>query len=124
MRLKIHTLIKGIIWELLGVLMLSLYTLTVTGDWISTGVIGLGYPAIRMVLWYPYERTYKCIRRRNHNKIIKSFNLPPINSDHSERLYDESLQLIPPFQYKPKQCNCNKTKIVCCNICHPSKQSK
>jgi len=65
-KFKLHTLIKGVIWELIGVIILFAYTWITTGDFGSASVIGIGYPAIRAVLWYPFERIYKRIRRRNH----------------------------------------------------------
>ncbi len=71
MTIKIHTLIKGAIWELLGVLILSGYMLYTTGSWQATLSIGFGYPAFRAVTWYPYERLFKWIRRRKYTNQTK-----------------------------------------------------
>jgi len=63
MKLKVHTLLKGVIWESLGVIILFVYALFTTGDIGTAGMIGFGYPAFRVILWYPFDRLYKRIRR-------------------------------------------------------------
>ena len=65
-KFKLHTLLKGVIWESLGVIILFTYSWFVTGDFGSASMIGLGYPIIRMFLWYPFERVFKHIRRRRN----------------------------------------------------------
>jgi len=64
MKIKIHTFIKGAIWELLGALVLSAYVWWTTGDLDTASKIGIGYPIFRAFMWYPYERVFKRIRRR------------------------------------------------------------
>ncbi len=68
MRIKIHTFIKGVVWELLGVAILFTYMWLTTKDLGAASAIGLGYPAIRVIMWYPYERLFKRIRR-NRNTV-------------------------------------------------------
>lgn len=61
--IKINTILKGLIWEAIGVVFLFSYLWATTGDLATAGAVGLGYPAFRAIIWYPYERMYKRIRR-------------------------------------------------------------
>lgn len=66
MRIKIHTLIKGAVWEALGVLVLFAYIWFTTNDIYQASACGIGYPVCRAIMWYPYERMFKRIwRSRN-----------------------------------------------------------
>lgn len=69
MKIKINTIIKGLIWETIGVAILFSYTWATTGNLSAACAIGIGYPAFRALLWYPYERAYKRIRR-SRNKAL------------------------------------------------------
>jgi len=71
MKIKIHTLIKGVVWQLIGVVTLFIYASITIGDIAIASTISVGYPLLRAVLWYPYERIYKRIRRRNYLKECK-----------------------------------------------------
>jgi uncharacterized membrane protein len=62
--IKIHTLLKGIIWEALGVLILGTYLLYTTGKWSDALSIGVGYPLFRAFAYYPYERIFKRVQRK------------------------------------------------------------
>jgi uncharacterized membrane protein len=66
MKIKTHTIIKGLVWELLGVIILSTYMVITTGSWHAALSVGLGYPALRSLMWYPYERVFKWVRRRKY----------------------------------------------------------
>lgn len=77
MNLKIHTLAKGLIWELLGVIILFLYTYFTTGSLGTASAIGIGYPAFRVLLWYPYERLFKRIRRNWLLKNRERYQISP-----------------------------------------------
>jgi len=75
MIIKIHTLIKGIVWEFIGVVILFIYTWNTVGDMGTAGVIGIGYPIFRALLWYPYERLFKYIKRRKWLKECKQSDI-------------------------------------------------
>lgn len=63
MEIKVHTFVKGLVWEALGVLTLFGYTWLATGNVKQATTIGFGYPVLRTVLWYPFERLFKRARR-------------------------------------------------------------
>jgi uncharacterized membrane protein len=64
MKIKYNTLAKGVLWELLGCVILFLYTWAITGDRESALALGLVYPTFRAITWYPYDRLFKRIWRR------------------------------------------------------------
>jgi uncharacterized membrane protein len=68
MTIKWKTLVKGLIWELIGVGALFVYTWITTGNIATASAIGIGYPVFRAVIWYPYERCFKAIVRKWHVK--------------------------------------------------------
>lgn len=80
--IKLHTALKGLIWEAIGVILLATWTMLQTGDWRQATAIGVGYPAMRAVMWYPYERLYKWLRRRKHQTKVElpqsDFNSEPL----------------------------------------------
>lgn len=63
MKFKASTFVKGLIWEALGVVMLFIYTILATGSFDDAITVGVGYPAIRVIMWYPYERLFKQVKR-------------------------------------------------------------
>lgn len=70
MEIKIHTLIKGLVWESIGVLILFGYTWFATGDVGQAIGIGFGYPLLRTILWYPFERLFKRVRRWRFGNVL------------------------------------------------------
>lgn len=61
-KLKFHTLVKGVIWEAIGMVILATGIWITTGNLYATGTIGIVYPMARALLFYPYERMWKRIR--------------------------------------------------------------
>lgn len=86
--IKWHTLIKGLIWEALGVLILFAYTWLTTGSLHVAASIGIGYPAARFGLWYPYERIYKRIRRRNTE--YNAYMLLTVKKEHDATIIKQA----------------------------------
>lgn len=67
MKIKLNTLLKGLIWELLGMMIIGVYGFYLTGSYQISGMLII-YPVVRVFLWYPYERIFKWIRRRQFMK--------------------------------------------------------
>lgn len=57
MTFKLHTFLRGLIWEGIGVLMLFLYAYIMNSAEVRT--IAIGWPIFRVITWYPYERIFK-----------------------------------------------------------------
>lgn len=68
MNFKPATLIKGIIWEALGVIILYVYLIITTGDYKAAGNLAVGYPVFRALTYYPYERIFKRVLRTYRSK--------------------------------------------------------
>jgi uncharacterized membrane protein len=79
MTIKYNTLCKGIVWEVIGCVILFLYTWAVTGTLGSASAIGLVYPTFRAVIWYPYDRLFKRLWRRyvRHTEVEVAFVADP-----------------------------------------------
>lgn len=71
--MKWHTLIKGLVWEAIGVWFLAGYFWITTGSLAQALSIGVGYPAFRALLFYPYERLWKWLARRKTRKHPSQF---------------------------------------------------
>lgn len=64
-RLKLaYTLLKGFLWETIGMVFLVLGTLMITGNFTQAVSIGFGWPLLRGCMWLPYERAYQRLMKR------------------------------------------------------------
>ena len=66
-QVKWKTLIKGILWEILGSVTLWVTTWVTTGDFDLGGRLSLVYATIRALMFYPYERAFKAVIRKYVN---------------------------------------------------------
>jgi len=70
-KIKWFTLLKGFIWELIGIAGLFIWLLITTDSPVNAiGKIAIGYPLIRALTWYFYERAFKHFKRKWYNKIV------------------------------------------------------
>ena len=59
MKIRWSSLVKGFLWELLGVGILYGYIIVSTGDYRAAGNLVIGWPLMRALTFYPFERAYK-----------------------------------------------------------------
>lgn len=64
MAIKIHTVVKGILWEAIGILLLGTILWIVTGDWAVARNIGIAWPLFRAATWPLYDWLWKKYARR------------------------------------------------------------
>jgi hypothetical protein len=62
-QIKWFTVLKGVLWELLGVGSLFVWA-AYTTDFGTAGRIAIGYPLLRMVMYYPFERLFKRFKHK------------------------------------------------------------
>lgn len=96
MKIKFKTLIKGLLWEAIGVIALFFYTWLATGNIANAMTIGFVYPLFRALTWYPYERLFKYVYR---NYLIK-------NGLDVPRLIEEDKQCLTHGIYNCDNCKC------------------
>jgi uncharacterized membrane protein len=68
MAIKWATVTKGLIWEATGIIILYVYIVLSTGDYKAAGNLAVGWPVIRVIMWYPYERLFKRVLRYYRSK--------------------------------------------------------
>ena len=62
MTFKLHTFLRGVIWEAIGVLTLLGYAVITNST--EAFKIALWWPIYRSITYYPYERIFKYIDRK------------------------------------------------------------
>jgi len=63
---KLHTFLRGVIWEGLGIIMLFLYAYVTNSADIRS--VAIGWPIFRALTYYPYACIYKWIYNGSKNK--------------------------------------------------------
>lgn len=56
---RARSLVKSVIWRILGIVLLGLIVYLITGNWAETGIITVTFHGIRVVMYYYFERGWE-----------------------------------------------------------------
>lgn len=85
MTFKLHTFLRGLIWETIGVLTLLGYAVITNST--EAFKIALWWPIFRSITYYPYERVFKYFDRKIRYKNL--YRYTKIYCDAIERFENE-----------------------------------
>ena len=86
--IKWYTLIKGIVWELTGIVGLILVLWVTTGSVATACNIGITWPLGRVFMWLPFDALWKKYARSIAGKITTISTNEGVNSVDSSQVQE------------------------------------